>query len=185
MKNDKIYKYHEYLKENLLDSPETYVESALRKLENRIKSMFDVDGKGDDVKKYGVKSDINRKEKGELSFSDLGLNLESLELSKYSKTQDNLKLKFSDEQFLYDITFSIDLKDAVPKDKESDFSESDIKKCQIKFKKYSTDDFQLVAGPLTKTDDLVKIDEEYLVNIKIELDETSGDEEDEFKIETE
>jgi hypothetical protein len=43
MKQDKIYKYFEYLKENIQDTPETYVENALRKLENRLKNMFETD----------------------------------------------------------------------------------------------------------------------------------------------
>ena len=47
----------------------------------------------------------------------------------------NVKLKFSDEEFLYDITFTVDLRDALPKDKEKDYSDKDVKKCQIKFKK--------------------------------------------------
>lgn len=180
---EKIYKYFEYLKENIQDTPETYVENALRKLEQRIKTMFETDKAEDgEVKKYGEIKDINRKEKGDISFKDLQLELQSLEISKYSKIYDNVKLKFNDDQFLYDITFTIDLKDAVPKDDEKDFSENDIENCQIKFKKYDQDNFDLVAGPLVKTAKISDIDEEYLVNLKIELD---GDEpnEEEFKIE--
>lgn len=184
MKQDKIYRYFEYLKENIQDTPETYVESALRKLENRLKNMFETDKvEGGEVKKYGEVKDKERKEKGEMSFKDLGLELQSLELSKYSKVYDNVKMKFTDEKFLYDMTFTIDLKDAVPTDNTKDFSDKDIENCQIKFKKYDQDNFNIL-GQLTKTAKISDIDEEYLVNLKIEIDEDGGSEE-EFEIETE
>jgi hypothetical protein len=64
--------------------------------------------------------------KNKLSFKDLGLQLQSLELSKYSKIYDNVKLKFSDEEYLYDMTFTIDLKDAVPDEDDKDYSDKDI-----------------------------------------------------------
>ena len=184
MKQDKIYRYFEYLKENIQDTPETYVESALRKLENRLKNMFETDkAEGGEVKRFGEVKDKERKEKGEMSFKDLGLELQSLELSKYSKVYDNVKMKFTDEKFLYDMTFTIDLKDAVPTDDTKDFSDKDIENCQIKFKKYDQDDFKIL-GQLTKTAKISEIDEEYLVNLKIEIDEDGGSEE-EFEIETE
>jgi len=185
MKQDRIYKYFEYLKENIQDTPETYVDNALRKLEGRIRNMFETDKvEGGEIKRYGEIKDKSRKEKGEMSFKDLGLELQSLELSKYSKVYDNVKLKFTDEQFLYDMTFTIDLKDAVPQDDTKDFSDKDIENCQIKFKKYDQDDFKLL-GQMTKTAKISEIDEEYLVNLKIELDDENGGQEEEFEIETE
>jgi hypothetical protein len=187
MKNDNknIKKYFEYLKENIQDTPESYVESALTKLKNRIEKMFSPTTTVEDgeVKKYGEVSNDIRKEKGGMSFTDLGLEMQSLELSKYSKLYDNLKLKFSDEQYLYDVTFTIDLKDAVPEDTDKDFSDKDIKKCQVKFKKYTTDDFT-PQGNLIKTVKISDINEEFLISLKIELDEDNGGEEEEFEIET-
>jgi hypothetical protein len=183
MNDQKIYKYFEYLKENIQDTPESYVESALRKLQNRITKMFSYDEvEGGEVKKYGEVSDLSRKEKGEMSFRDLNLKLESLELSKYSKVFDNLKLKFSDEQFLYDMTFTIDLKDAVPTDQTKDFSDKDIENCQVKFKKYSIDNFNL-EGQMIKTVKIADINEETMISLKIELDEDTGSGGEEFEIE--
>ena len=90
--NNKIYKYSEYLKENMLEVPENYVENALRKLKSRLEKMFSNDSvEGGEVKKYGEVSDKNKREKGEMSFKDLGLELQSLEVSKYSKIYDNVK----------------------------------------------------------------------------------------------
>jgi hypothetical protein len=184
--SEKIYKYLEFLKENNHDTPETYVQLALKKLQKRIEKMFtSAQVEDGEVKRYGEKQDLDRKEKGELSFMDLGLQMQSLELSKYSKIYDNLKLKFTDEEFLYDILFTIDLKDALPKSKDKDYSDEEIKNCQIKFKKYSLDDFELVAGPLVKTVELEKIDEEFLIELKIELEESGGESEEDFEIETE
>ena len=186
MKEDKIYKYLEFLKENIQDTPESYVESALKKLENRLRGMFESDkAENGEVKRYGEHKDKDRKEKGDMSFKDLNLELQSLELSKYSKVYDNVKLIFSDENFRYDVTFTVDLKDAVPEDDTKDFSDKDIENCQVKFKKYDTDGNFNLVGNLTKTAKLSEIDEEYLINLKIELDENGGEPEEEFEIETE
>ena len=99
---DKIFKYFEYIKEDNGDAlnltPQTYVETALRNLEQRLRSMFEIDKAEDGkVKRFGEIKDKDRRDKGELSFKDLGLELQSLELSKYSKVFDNVKLKFNDE----------------------------------------------------------------------------------------
>ncbi|NBO22918.1 hypothetical protein EBU94_06240, partial [bacterium] len=137
----KIYRYSQYIRESdevLQLTPQTYIETKLRDLEQRLRNMFEVTNveEGGKIKRYG---EIKGKEEGEVNFQDLGLELQSLELSKYSKVYDNVKLKFSDEEFLYDITFTINLKDAVPKDPKKDFSDKDIKECQVIFKKYDLD----------------------------------------------
>ena len=183
--SNKVYKFLDFLKENNHDTPETYIQLALKKLKKRLEKMFSyAEIEDGEVVQYGEKQDLDRKEKGELSFKDLGLQLQSIESSKYSKVYDNVKMKFSDEEFLYDITFTVDLKDAIPASKDKDYSDEEIKNCQIKFKKYSLDDFELVAGPLVKTAELMEIDEEYLIKLKIELEEESEEDED-FEIETE
>lgn len=182
----KVYKYSEFLVETMIDTPETYVHTVLKKLKKRIEKMFTAAEVEDgEIKRFDQVEGEEKKEKGEMSFQDLGLQLQSIELSKYSKSYDNVKLKFSDEEFLYDMTFTIDLRDALPQDKEKDYSDKEVKKCQVKFKKYSLDDFELVAGPLVKTAEIDKIKEEYLIELKIELDESDEGEKEEFEIETE
>lgn len=182
----KVFKYSEFIFENIIDTPETYVHTALTKLKKRIERMFtSAEVENGEIKRFDQVEGEEKKEKGEISFRDLGLQLQSLELSKYSKSYDNVKLKFSDEEYLYDMTFTVDLKDALPKDKEKDFSDKDVKQCQVKFKKYSLDDFELVAGPLVKTTEIDKIKEDYLIELKIELDESDEGEKEEFEIETE
>ena len=188
MKQDKIYKYSEFLNENLVDTPEQYVFNALRKLKSKLEKMFahvEADEKGE-IKRFGEPEKKEGSEK--MSFKDLNLQLQSLELSKYSKLYDNVKLKFSDDKFLYDVMFTIDLKDAVPpqeeEDKDKDFSDNEIKNCYIKFKKYDADTFNLI-GQITKTVKLKDINEEMLINLKIELDDEYGGEDEEFSLETE
>lgn len=187
---DKIFKYIEYLKENLGDTPEQYVDNALVKLKTKLEKMFALDKvEGDEIKKYGELKSKSEMEEGKMSFKDLGLELQSCELSKYSKVYDNIKLKFSDPEALYDVTFTIDLKDAVqkPEDKEKDkdFSDKEIKNCFVKFKKYdTTKNFELI-GQITKTVKIDEIDEEMLMNLKIELDDEYGSGKEEFELETE
>jgi hypothetical protein len=80
----------------------------------------------------------------------------------------------------------IDLKEALPKDPNKDFTMDDVKMCYIKFKKYSllTKDIELI-GQISKNVEIKKIDEEFIIDLKIELDDEFGDEEEKLEIETE
>lgn len=178
-----VLKFLEFITETIHDTPEQYVSSALTKIKSKLEKMFAHDeAENGEVKRFGDK-DI--KKEGEMSFKDLGIELQSLEISKFSKQYDNVKCIFSDENSRYDVIITIDLKDAVPEDKEKDFSSNDIEKCYIKFKKYDADDYTLI-GEITKTIDINDINEELLINLKLELDEEFGGAgEEEFKIETE
>lgn len=178
----KIVKFNEFIKinENVNDTPEEYIKIALMKIKTKLEKMFDNQDTPDRVEKIG-----ERKPEGESSLSDFGVELQSCELSRYSKTQDSVKIKYSDAEALYDLTISIDLKEAVPEDEEKEFSDSDIKNCHVKFKKYDLDNFDLI-GEITKNIKISEIEEDLLVSLKIEIDEEfGGGEEEELEIETE
>ena len=189
----KIVKFIEFIKEELNDTPETFVMTLLKKLKSNIDKMFDfqedalpddepTDQKPEEVKKI---KKISKKSKDKMSFEDLGLRLESSEISKYSKLYDSLTVKFSDDKNTYTLIIMIDYKDAMPKDATKDFSIDDIEKCYIKFKKYDLDTFEVI-GQISKNVEVKKIDEEFLIELKIEIDEQFGDQdEEEFEIETE
>jgi hypothetical protein len=186
MEHLKVLKFGEFsINENIKDVPEKYVENVLRKLKNKFEEMFayDIVDQGK-IKKFGEK---NRESGESISFKDLNLELQSIELSKYSKLYDNLKIKFSDEEFLYDLTVTIDLADAAKTEEgeeEKDFAPEDIETCQIRFKKYDTDSFDL-KGELIKTVKVKDVDEDLLVELKLKLDDEYGGEEEEFEIEVE
>jgi hypothetical protein len=118
-----------------------------------------------------------------MSLKDLNVRLDSSEVSKYSKMYDSLTIKFTDDSATYNLYLAIDLKDAMPKDATKDFSYEDIEMCYIKFKKYNLDTFEVI-GQITKNVKIKNIDEEFLIDLKIEIDDKFGDEE-EFEIETE
>lgn len=169
MKIIKYNEYVEYLKENLNDTPEAYISSLLQKLKKKIESFFS-SGEESDVEDISQVTNKERKQEGGMSFRDMNVNLDSCEISKYSKVYDNLKVIFSDEEFRYDLIITINLEDAIPKSNDKDFSINDIESCQIKFKKYNIDGFTL-EGEITKTVKINDINEELLIELKIELDE--------------
>jgi restriction endonuclease Mrr len=172
-----IKKFKDFLLENSSDVPESFVEQRLKEIESKLKNMFQFDKvENGEIKKFGDKEQSS-------VFKNLNLELQSLELSKYSKSYDNVKLKFSDEEFLYDFTFTIDLKDAVPQEGEEDFTAEKIENCSVKFKKYSQENFEKV-GELQKTIKIDDISEDLLSEMLAELEGKSPEEE-EFKIETE
>ena len=178
-----IIKFNDFIKinENLHDTPEEYVNMTLMKIKNKIEKMFSDEVKAEDIEKL---SDRKRKEKGATSLAEFGIELQSLELSRYSRTQDCVKAIYSDAEARYDLTISINLEDAVPKDDKKDFSSDDIKKCYVKFKKYDLDKFSLI-GEISKTVDIKDIDDDFLISLKIDLDKEFGDEGEELDIETE
>ena len=183
----KIHKFTDYIKEEFNDTPEEYIATALTKLKRKIEKMFEfqeeAEEESENKKKTVKQAKESGKEKDKMSFKDLGVRIESSEMSKYSKLYDSLTVKFSDDSAFYTLIIMIDLKEALPKDPNADFSDKEIKKCYIKFKKYDLDVFEII-GQITKNTEIEKIDEEFLINLKIELDEDFGGEEEEFEIET-
>lgn len=191
----KIRKYADFINEEIInDTPESYIEISLRQIKKKIDKMFDFQ-EGENIES-SEQEESNKEEKSiqrakaegdkkksKMTFKDLGVRLESSEISKYSKMYDNLTVKFSDDEATYNLFIAIDIKDALPKDATKDFSYKDIKMCYIKFKKYNLDTFEVV-GQITKNVEIDKIDEEFLIDLKIEMDDEFGDKE-EFEIETE
>jgi hypothetical protein len=186
----KIRKYADFINEEMNDTPESYVELALKQIKRKIDKMFEFqENESEEPSEEGkTEKSIKRakaeaKDKSKMSLKDLGVRLESSEISKYSKMYDNLTVKFSDDEATYNLFIAIDIKEALPKDPNKDFSYEDIEKCYIKFKKYDLDTFEVI-GQITKNVEIKKIDEEFLVDLKIEMDDKFGEEE-EFEIETE
>lgn len=182
----KIIKYQEFIKEEFQDTPETYVATTLNNLKRKIDKMFEFqsDKEEENEEEQNVKN-IKKKSKEKMSFEDLGVRLESSEVSKYSKLYDSLTVKFSDDQNTYTLIFMIDIKDAIAKDPTKDFDIDQIEKCYIKFKKYDLDTFEVI-GQISKNIEMKKIDEYFIIDLKLEIDEKFGDsDEEKFEIETE
>jgi len=177
--------FDEFILERLFDTPEGYISTRLDSIERTIRSLFDTQESDESVDTFSAKEQKEKKEGGKMKFSELGIQLDSIQKSKYSKIQDNIKCRFSDDENLYDFTVILDLKDAVPADGSKDFSSDDIKDCFVKFKKYNIDSFDLL-GEISKNIKIDDIDEDLLIELKLELDGGSKGESDEnFSIETE
>lgn len=169
MKN-KILKYSEffgYKKTNEAnDTAETYIKGKLMELKKEIDKLFDEESVEEteaetvSVKKAKQKS----KEKKSLSLSQQGVKLESSEISVYSQTDDSLTVKYSDEDGVYNLYISINIKDGMPKDPNSDFSTDDITKLFVKFKKYGVDEIDLI-GQTTHNINIEKEDGEFKVSL--------------------
>lgn len=185
----KIIKFTEFIKEEIMnDTPESYIDIALKQIKKKIDKMFQFQEEDTpeeserDIKKAKILG--KGKKKSDMTFKDLGVRLESSEISKYSKMYDSLTVKFVDDSGWYNLFIAIDLKDALPKDPNKDYSYENIEKCYIKFKKYNIDTDEVI-GQITKNVEIKKIDEDFLINLKIEMDDKFGDEDEEFSIETE
>lgn len=187
----KIRKFYDFLNEELNETPENYIETALAQLKKKIDEIFEYQGSDSDVEEGGEKSirkaKLDSKKKNKMSFKDLGVILQSSEVSKYSKMYDNLTIKFSDDSFLYTLIISIDIKEGLPKTEEKPMM------CDVKLKKYDLNTFEIIGQLPSPIDgdkpeylkiEINKIDEDYLVDLKIEIDDKFGGVE-EFEIETE
>lgn len=188
----KIIKYSQFINEdNYHDTPEEYVKTALIKLKKRIDSFFEEASqeKSDEkevmtMAKAQKKGEEKKKEEGKLSFKELNVNLESSELSKYSAIYDSITIKYSDPEFLYNLFITIPVTAGINPDKTKDFSDKEIKQCSYKFKKYDINNFELLGQIGPKTIDIDKVDEDFLVSLKIELDEEFGSDTEELEFET-
>ena len=183
----KIARFIDFIKEEFSDTPESYIETALRQLKKKIESMFEEEREEPEADDRGsvAKAKANAKGKKEkMSFSDLGVALESSEISKYSKVNDSLTIKFTDPEATYSLIIMIDIKEGISKDPAQDFSFEDVENCFLKFKKYDLDTFEVI-GQVTKNAKIADIDEDFLVDLKIELDDKFSGEGETLEIETE
>jgi hypothetical protein len=185
----KIIKYSDFINETV-DTIESYSNSLLGVLKKRVDKMFDFQSEPEEgseqdemsVRKANITS---KKDQAKPKFKEFGVRLDSSEVSNKNS---NLTVKFSDDENTYSIFIKIDTSEVAndianfPKEDGKDFSIDDIKKCHITLKKYDINTFEVV-GQLDKNVEVKGLDEEYLINLKIELDDMFGEEED-FKIET-
>jgi len=205
MKDSRILKYIEFIKEEMNDTPETYIDNKLKMIQKSINDLFEEgdEVEKDDIEKISVRQAKEQKNKN-LNFKDLNVHLDSSEISKYSQTDDSLTVKFSDADSTYNLYISINIKDGL-----NSSSEDDVKNCFVKFKKYNLESMELY-GQITKNVEInndetgkmtvVKIEgkgeeakpegesmsiEDFLLDLKIEIDKKFGDEQEEFEIETE
>jgi hypothetical protein len=177
----KIRKFYQFITEELNDTPENYIETALAQLKSKIDDIFEYrEGDIDDMdlpkEKSIEKAKLDSRNKNKMSFKDLGVNIQSSEVSKYSKLYDNLTVKFTDDNYLYTLIISIDIKEGLPKTEDKPMM------CDIKLKKSDLDTFEIIGQlpspihgdkPEHLKIEINKIDEDYLVDLKIELDEKS------------
>lgn len=187
----RVRKYLDFIKEEFNETPESYISTALSQIKQKVDKMFDfqegdIDNPPEPEEDPTKIKKISTKDSNKMSFEDLGVQLESSEISKYSKLYDSLTVKFTDDNNTYTLIIMIDIKEAIPteQEKEKNFDSDDIEDCYIKFKKYSLDNLTEIIGQLNKNIKIKDIDEEFLIDLKIELDEKFGGEEDDFEIET-
>jgi hypothetical protein len=170
------------------DSPESYIESVLLKIKQKIEKFFKPSEEVTNrrVVKIGDKDfeEKVKKSDNKLNFADMGLELQSSEYDKSTPLYHSIDIKFTDSQFLYDLYLMIKLEEAIPVDKTKDVQESDITECFIKFKKYDIKMLEVV-NKLSKNIKISDIDEDFIVNLKLELDKSDEESSGEFKIETE
>lgn len=185
--NNKILKYSEYLKENVgFETPESNIFSVLTIIKNKIEKVFNQKTDDETIYSPNTIDKSNRKKEGDLTLVELGIKLESIEISKYSKQLDNLKIIFIDDKFRYDLIISIELKYVVDLMKQEDFDIDQIEDCICKFKKYDISQNVSLVGTITKKINVNDINEDELISLKIEIDEKFGDtDKEEFEIEYE
>lgn len=180
----KISKFKEYITEALNDTADDYVEQALNDILSKIKAMFPEDENEeseDEIISFAqARQKGKQKEDAEkkITFKDYGARLIDYDLSKQACT---LTVTIEEDEAWYKVYFMIDIKQAVPNGAE-DFDFTKIKECTIKFVKYNNGD--KIDKKLSNTVPLDEIDEDKLIELKIEADGES-DNENPLGIETE
>jgi hypothetical protein len=105
--------FAQFIGEKLYDTPESYVSQRLDEIERKIRLFFSTGDEEEEVENFEQRQKKEKEIQGKMTLSELGITLDSISKSKYSKIQDNIKCKFSDEGFLYDLTIILDLKECM------------------------------------------------------------------------
>lgn len=145
MKN-KILKYSQFSKINEEnDTPENYIKTKLMRIKKEIDNLFEESDNNDEENQPETISIKTAKKASNKSRKFLsGVELQSSEISLYSKTDDNLTVKYSDMEGVYNLLVSININNSLPKQNQN-FSDDDIKKIYVKFKKYTTEEIDLIG----------------------------------------
>ena len=176
MKKTRVLKFYEFIFEG--NTPEDFMNACLMKIKNKIDPLFSSD---DSVKSMK-------------DFQNSNLTLLKSDISKYNPIEYSLKIKFADDHdIMYVMNIIIRLDNAMKTDKEVDYKLEDIKKVYVTFDKYGDKDgkYTIIDQLLERSTDPNKIDGDYIIKLKMELDKGKGESEDahadeeDFSIETE
>lgn len=167
----KIKRFYKFIKESVEEVDTDGISTELlNTIKVRIDSMFSEKDESDEDE--GVSENL----------SDLGLELISSEISTANKLRDRLEVKYQDEAFEYHlfITLNIeDIGDDIKGIEDADFE--DVDRCRIKMKKYDKNTYEIM-GQLTKNIEIKELTQDYIIELKVEIDE-KYEEREEFSIE--
>jgi hypothetical protein len=179
-----IRKFNDFLIKESSEEVEVNVKRKIDQIELKLKKLFTSDTiEGGEIQKFGQ----SEKEPDKKSEIFRNLNLESLEQAKFSKTYKSVKLIFSDDEYRYDVTFSINLKDAVPTEGQ-EFDPETLTECNVEFKRYSLENGTELFGEFEKKVPIDDISETLFEELLLEVEKnypTVETDEEEFSIETE
>ena len=131
----KIYKFYDFIKEELKDTPDSYIKGKLEQLQKVFNDLFDEESSDENEEPENISiEDAKKNKKSDKKLSDLGVKIDSSEISLYSSSNDSLTIKYSDDEASYTMIISINISNGIPKD--DNFSEDDVNKIDVKFKKY-------------------------------------------------
>lgn len=131
----KIYKFYDFIKEELKDTPDSYIKGKLEQLQKAFDDLFDEEYSDENEEPENISiEDAKKNKKSDKKLSDLGVKIDSSEISLYSSSNDSLTIKYSDDEASYTMIISINISNGIPKD--DNFSEDDVNKIDVKFKKY-------------------------------------------------
>jgi hypothetical protein len=166
MKN-KILKYYDFIKEELSDTPQSYIKNKLKQLQKAFNDLFEDESENDEDSEFISIEDAKKNKKSDKKLSDLGVKMDSSEISLYSQTDDSLTIKYSDDEASYTMIIFINIKEGL--EKGNNFSEDDIKKIDVKFKKY-LNDIDLI-GETRYSIDIDRKDGEFMFSVSKDEEE--------------
>jgi hypothetical protein len=177
-----IRKFYDFAINESAQEADAEIQRKIDQIELKLKGMFNSDTiESGEIKKFGQEG----QEKQKTFFNDL--NLESLEQSQFSKTYKSLKLIFSDDEFRYDVVFTIKLEEVLPPEGQ-EFDPESIKECHVEFKRYSLDNGSELVGDYEKKINIEDINEGLFEELLLEVEKnypTGQEPDEEFSIETE
>ena len=81
----KIYKFYDFIKEELKDTPDSYIKGKLEQLQKAFNDLFEEESSDENEEPENISiEDAKKNKKSDKKLSDLGVKIDSSEISLYS-----------------------------------------------------------------------------------------------------
>lgn len=142
------------------EDPSAYITQQLKRLENRLVTLFENPQKPDE--------DGRVDDKDPSAYYNQGVELLDMKTTDMPMNK-SLTVKYHDEEFLYHLIITVNIEEGMSEKPEDEMDTDQVEECGIKFKKYDMED-NLIGELEKKKIKISEIDQDYIDTLNGNLD---------------